>query len=333
MPGTGAPLYRRPLLLLALVGACTVLPLSCTSAPAALSAPAAGGPGADVVEVGGRVWTLGESVEFTGTVAQADLAGAAAPRGVFGGREDGASVALPDAVALAAGRELRERGGTGLMVTQFLVDEVREAGALSYRVEGWGRLAEPGGALRSASAAAERPTERQQVRRMVEAMASEDEAPTPAREPLPAMVVDDEPAASTVPAPASRERSRVRHGLELGSVVGYKMSIRPRSTSLDAVALRLMVAQINLYGGYYPLPGFGGVGLQVETGRDRPMQGVFGLEVANGTYSEFVAVPAALVGFQSDADGPFEFELGAAVGLYEGSILNIRPHLSLGWLW
>ena len=283
-------------------------------------------PGRLMVRANEMAWALGEPIEFTRVLAANEVGRFSSAGEVVRSSSGGP---LPDHVEMAAALELADRAIDGLLVTHFLVEDEQQELDRTYSVRVWGRVLvlDDLGPMDA---------ERADLRRLVQTLEQHRPATAPvgasARTPLPALSMASVPAPARVKPPrASASTKRLRHGFEVGSTVAYKMSYRPNS-GLDAIALRVMAAQLHLLYASSAYVGFGGLGVQVEVGRDKPVQGIFGLEASNA-YLTYYLAPAVLVGMQADAKGPFEFELGGAVGLVGGSGATIRPHMTFGWVW
>jgi len=282
-------------------------------------------PGRLMVRANELAWSLGEPIAFAREIDAAEV-GRFTSSGEVVRSSSGA--ALPDHVEMAAALELADRGADGILITHYLVEEEQEELGRRTSVRAWGRLLvlDDLGPMDA---------ERADLRRVVETL--EQHRPATAavavssRMPLPSLKAAAAPAPARADPRPRGSKVQVRHGLEVGTTVAYKMSIRPKS-GLDAIAMRVMAAQLHLMYFSSATAGVGGLGLQVEVGRDKPVQGVFGLE-ASMAYAIYAPTPAVLLGMQADPKGPFEFELGAAAGLIYGSTFDVRPHLTFGWVW
>ena len=139
------------------------------------------------------------------------------------------------------------------------------------------------------------------------------------------------PAPSRAAVPNGDGAARIRHGFEVGTFVGYKLSWKLDKGVLDAVALRAGVSPV-VFMSTTAMVGFGPLGIQAEFGR-KPTQFLLGVEF-NAPIEEpvYFMYPMPLLGVQVDPDTPMELDLGIAFRVPYPYYLW-RPHVSVGWVW
>ena len=276
-------------------------------------------PGRVLVRPNEVAWVMGDAVSFEHTLDPSTIGHFTSNGSVMAGPD---TPPLPDAVELAAAREVLERKADGLVVTHYVQEQV-DAETLVVRV--WGRL------LRMDDLGPMSP-ERADLRRMIGSMERmEPAASTPRHDLLRGL---GRPVAAR-PAPrAAPKQDNTRVGFEIGPVTGLVIDMADKSPVVDATSVRFGMA-VSVIGGTASLDVVS-LAYQVEFIEDFLLQPVVGVAASLSLYEFSSVYPTVqgIVGVEIDSEGPFEARVGARSGAAIGGAgAALTPDVSVGWVW
>lgn len=272
-------------------------------------------------------WAMGERISFESTLDPAELGAFQSNGAVMAGPD---TTALPDAVEFVAASELMQRGADGFVVTHYVLDRVDDE-TLTVRV--WGRTLH-------LDDLGPMDQDRSDLRRILEGL--EALGPRTTAAPRNGGFVGLANPALRVPAPAldtpSPARpsggSKVKVGLEVGTITGLVVDVPNGSEAIDATSLRLSTGIGVAYG--QPSLELPTLAYQVEFIDSALVQPTVGASFAITLYafSSVLPVVHGLLGVEVDPAGPFEAHVGARLGADALSgYVAFTPDVSAGWVW